>query len=61
MRVPSSRQLINTAWGPGVFMEDRTVDVHIRQLLRALRTRDNKPDLIRTVRSFGCAPDSDKA
>ena len=43
-------------WGR---LELRTVDVHIRRLRRALNI-NNKPDLIRTVRSMGYALEAEK-
>ena len=58
-RVFSREQLLDKAWGHGIYVEDRTVDVHIRRLRRALNA-DGKPDLIRTVRAEGYALDIDK-
>ncbi len=58
-RVFSREQLLDKAWGHGIYVEDRTVDVHIRRLRKALNA-DGKPDLIRTVRSEGYALDIDK-
>lgn len=51
-RVYSRSQLLDAAWGRDVFVELRTVDVHIRRLRKAINI-NNKPDLIRTVRSMG--------
>jgi two-component system phosphate regulon response regulator PhoB len=51
-RVYSRSQLLDSAWGGDVFVELRTVDVHIRRLRKAINI-NNKPDLIRTVRSMG--------
>lgn len=53
-RVYSRSQLLDHVWGGDVYVELRTVDVHIRRLRRALNI-ENKPDLIRTVRSMGYA------
>ena len=53
-RVYSRRQLLDQVWGDDVYVELRTVDVHIRRLRRTLNI-NNKPDLIRTVRSMGYA------
>ena len=51
-RVFSREQLLDAVWGSDIYVETRTVDVHIGRLRRALgRTRDNDP--IRTVRSAG--------
>ncbi|MCB2102915.1 MAG: phosphate regulon transcriptional regulator PhoB [Rhodobacterales bacterium] len=56
-RVFSREQLLDRAWGRDVYVEIRTVDVHIRRLRKALNAPD-EPDLIRTVRSAGYALDS---
>ncbi|MEQ8349213.1 MAG: phosphate regulon transcriptional regulator PhoB [Sneathiellaceae bacterium] len=53
-RVLSRDQLLDAVWGRDVYVEQRTVDVHIRRLRKALNGRDEK-DLIRTVRSAGYA------
>ena len=51
-RVYSRTQLLDQVWGDHVFVEERTVDVHIRRLRKALEptTHDR---LIQTVRSAG--------
>lgn len=56
-RVFTREQLLNSVWGPDIFIETRTVDVHVRRLRRALNG-DRRPDLIRTVRSAGYALDA---
>lgn len=56
-RVFSREQLLDTVWGPDVYVEPRTVDVHIRRLRKALNS-DQDDDLIRTVRSAGYALDA---
>lgn len=56
-RVFSREQLLDAVWGHDVYVELRTVDVHIRRLRKALNG-DNFPDIIRTVRSAGYALDS---
>lgn len=53
-RVYSRDQLLDHVWGDNVYVEVRTVDVHIRRLRKAINT-GNKPDPIRTVRSMGYA------
>ena len=58
--VLSRRQIIDLAWGANIFIEDRTVDVHIKRL-RAALGNSNKPNLIRTVRGFGYALDEESA
>ena len=56
-RVYSREQLLNQVWGNEIYVETRTVDVHIRRLRKAINL-DGKDDLIRTVRSAGYALDS---
>ena len=51
-RVYTRGQLLDSVWGSNVFVELRTVDVHIRRLRKALNIH-GKIDLIRTVRSMG--------
>ena len=53
-RVFSREQLLDAAWGRDIFIEPRTVDVHIRRLRKALND-GGAPDAIRTVRSAGYA------
>jgi two-component system phosphate regulon response regulator PhoB len=59
-RVFSREQLLDAVWGRDVYVEPRTVDVHIRRLRKALNTEDEQ-DLIRTVRSAGYALDPGQA
>ncbi len=49
-RVYSREQLLNNIWGTNVYVEDRTVDVHIRRLRKALLDHDY---LVQTVRGAG--------
>jgi len=58
-RVFSRDRLLDLVWGRDVYVEDRTVDVHIRRLRKALNEDDGQ-DLIRTVRGEGYAIDTDK-
>ncbi|MDB5864207.1 MAG: Phosphate regulon transcriptional regulatory protein PhoB [Betaproteobacteria bacterium] len=51
-RVYSRTQLLDNVWGDHVFVEERTVDVHIRRLRKALEPSDHDR-LIQTVRSAG--------
>lgn len=51
-RVYSRSQLLDSVWGHQVFIEERTVDVHIRRLRKALEPVD-KAGLIQTVRGTG--------
>ena len=61
-RVFSREQLLDMVWGHGVYVEERTVDVHMSRLRRALNKsegHEKKPDIIRTVRGAGyslCRP-----
>lgn len=51
-RVFSRGQLLDSVWGTGSEIEERTVDVHIRRLRKAIEV-DGADDPIRTVRSAG--------
>jgi two-component system phosphate regulon response regulator PhoB len=51
-RVHSRAQLLDRVWGDHVFVEERTVDVHIRRLRQALEASGHDR-LIETVRSSG--------
>lgn len=51
-RVYSREQLLDQVWGTNVYVEDRTVDVHIRRLRKAL-TEYGRERLIQTVRGVG--------
>ncbi|MEM7838053.1 phosphate regulon transcriptional regulator PhoB [Morganella morganii] len=51
-RVYSREQLLNYVWGENVYVEDRTVDVHIRRLRKALEA-DGHDKMIQTVRGTG--------
>lgn len=55
-RVFSREQLLDAVWGRDVYVELRTVDVHIRRLRRAINN-GSEMNLIRTVRSAGYALD----
>lgn len=54
-RVFSREQLLDSVWGHDIYVELRTVDVHIRRLRKGLDYDGQQPDLIRTVRSAGYA------
>lgn len=56
-RVFSREQLLDSVWGHDVYVEPRTVDVHIRRLRKAINV-DDAPDFIRTVRSAGYSLDN---
>ncbi len=51
-RVHSRAQLLDQVWGDHVFVEERTVDVHIRRLRKALEPTGHD-QLIETVRGSG--------
>jgi two-component system, OmpR family, phosphate regulon response regulator PhoB len=58
-RVFAREQLLDMVWGHGVYVEERTVDVHMSRLRRALNQapagEPPRPDIIRTVRGTGYA------
>ncbi len=51
-RVYSREHLLNAIWGNNIYIDERTVDVHIGRLRKALNGKDY-PDPIRTVRGSG--------
>jgi two-component system, OmpR family, phosphate regulon response regulator PhoB len=51
-KVFSRTQLLDQVWGRSVYIEERTVDVHIRRLRKILGDY-GKEDLVQTVRGFG--------
>jgi len=55
-RVYSRGQLLDIVWGHNVYVETRTVDVHVGRLRKALNRRGER-DPIRTVRAIGYALD----
>jgi phosphate regulon transcriptional regulatory protein PhoB len=55
-RVYSREQLLDGVWGNDVYVDERTVDVHIGRLRRAIN-RAKQADPIRTVRGAGYAFD----
>jgi two-component system phosphate regulon response regulator PhoB len=59
-RVFSREQLLDAVWGSDVYVEARTVDVHIGRLRKALMVGE-EADPIRTVRSAGYALDVEAA
>jgi two-component system phosphate regulon response regulator PhoB len=54
-RVFSREQLLDAVWGHDIYVELRTVDVHIRRLRKGLDYDGKQADIIRTVRSAGYA------
>ena len=57
-RVFSREQLLDAVWGSDVYVEARTVDVHIGRLRKALNQDVDDDDPIRTVRSAGYSLDA---
>jgi two-component system phosphate regulon response regulator PhoB len=57
-RVFSREQLLDAVWGADIYVEVRTVDVHIGRLRKAL-TLGGEADPVRTVRSAGYSLDLD--
>lgn len=51
-RVFTREQLLDSVWGSDIYVEARTVDVHVGRLRKALN-ESNERDPIRTVRSAG--------
>lgn len=53
-RVFSRSQLLDGVWGHDIYVDERTVDVHVGRLRKALNL-STMPDVIRTVRGAGYA------
>jgi len=51
-RVYSREQLLDNVWGTNVYVEDRTVDVHIRRLRKAIAGQGHE-NFVQTVRGAG--------
>jgi two-component system phosphate regulon response regulator PhoB len=51
-RVFSREQLLDGVWGSDIYIDERTVDVHVGRLRKAIN-RGNLVDPIRTVRGAG--------
>jgi two-component system phosphate regulon response regulator PhoB len=51
-RVYSREQILNHVWGSNVYLDERTIDVHIRRLRKALAI-DGHEDMVQTVRGAG--------
>ena len=50
----SREKLLDLVWGHGVYVEERTVDVHMSRLRKALKLKSNiEKNVIRTVRDGG--------
>lgn len=55
-RVFSRAQLLDLVWGADIYVDERTVDVHVGRLRKALNT-GGKTNIIRTIRSAGYSLD----
>ncbi len=53
-RVFSRGQLLDNVWGESIYIDERTVDVHVGRLRKAVNT-GKMPDVIRTIRGAGYA------
>ncbi|MCO5064772.1 MAG: phosphate regulon transcriptional regulator PhoB [Rhizobiaceae bacterium] len=53
-RVFSRAQLLDNVWGETIYIDERTVDVHVGRLRKAVNT-GRMPDVIRTIRGAGYA------
>ncbi|MFZ2725537.1 MAG: phosphate regulon transcriptional regulator PhoB [Methylococcaceae bacterium] len=51
-KVYSRTQLLDQVWGRSVYIEERTIDVHIRRL-RKILSEHGREELVQTVRGFG--------
>lgn len=58
-RVYARAQLLDRVWGTDIFVDERTVDVHMGRLRKAIN-KGGKPDLIRTIRGAGYALDDQR-
>ncbi|MBI4529219.1 MAG: winged helix-turn-helix domain-containing protein [Deltaproteobacteria bacterium] len=52
-RVLTRDQLLDRVWGGEVYVDPRTVDVHVRRLRKAIEENDRKPEWVLTVRGVG--------
>ena len=55
-KVWSRDALLDRVWGRGIYVDTRTVDVHIGRLRRSL-CKNGEEDLVRTMRGAGYALD----
>ena len=53
-RVFSRSQLLDNVWGETIYIDERTVDVHVGRLRKAVNS-GRQPDVIRTIRGAGYA------
>ena len=58
-RVFSRAQLLDLVWGQDIYVDERTVDVHVGRLRKALNAGE-KDNIIRTIRGVGYALDNEQ-
>ena len=51
--VKSRDQLMDAAYGESIFLDDRTIDSHIKRLRRKIRAHDSEFDNIETLYGIG--------
>ena len=49
----SRTKLLDLVWGHGVYVEERTIDVHMSRLRKAIKSASGDKNIIRTVRDGG--------
>jgi two-component system phosphate regulon response regulator PhoB len=54
-RVFSRGQLLDNVWGESIYVDERTVDVHVGRLRKAVNNGHGQDDIIRTIRGAGYA------
>ncbi|MHA6685654.1 phosphate regulon transcriptional regulator PhoB [Mesorhizobium sp. A556] len=54
-RVFSRGQLLDNVWGEAIYVDERTVDVHVGRLRKAVNSGHGQDDVIRTIRGAGYA------
>jgi phosphate regulon transcriptional regulator PhoB len=52
-QVFTRQSLLDSVWGPAAFVEDRTVDVHVRWLREKIEADPSQPRFLMTVRGIG--------
>ncbi len=52
-KIFNREQLLDMVWGKDVYVEPRTVDVHIRRLRAKIEHDPNDPSYIKTMRGVG--------
>ncbi len=52
-RIIPRERILEKVWGENVFVEPRTVDVHIRRIRSRIENDPEKPEYIKTMRGVG--------